>query len=163
MVLVQVALLCTLREFVILLRKCPGKVSSIIASVSLQSDYFCNWYTWSLCTFQQKLKDRSPHLHVLRPCENMFLGQVKSNSLYLPLKHLQEKEAKARQSEDGLVFTLLKLVKKITTVRYFCIIPSMKNLDQFPLKVNFFLVLHLSITNASNQLLYKILLIKKGL
>lgn len=71
-VLVQLALLCTLCEFGILLRKCPGKVSSIITIVSLQSEYFCNWYKWSLSAFQQnKLKDRSSQLNVLRPCENM--------------------------------------------------------------------------------------------
>lgn len=52
--------------------KCPGKVSSIITIVSLQSEYFCNWYKWSLSAFQQnKLKDRSSQLNVLRPCENM--------------------------------------------------------------------------------------------
>lgn len=49
-----------------------AKFPVLLPLFRFKSEYFCNWYKWSLSVFQQnKLKDRSSQLNVLRPCENM--------------------------------------------------------------------------------------------
>lgn len=92
-VLAQLASLCTLCESGIVLGKYSGKVSSIITIVSLQSEYLCSWYKWALSVFQQnKLKDRSPQLNVLRPCENVRMTEIKFILLTFGTQHKRKKQ-----------------------------------------------------------------------